>query len=257
MRIIKYTSVHKSSRFFYTLVFASLLFSCRTAYQPTTTDYVEYKISAQLPKDQELVALTAPYRDSMNKIMSTVIGIAGETLERKQPESNLGNFMADMMLYAGNKVFGDTVDAAFVNYHGMRITVIPKGQVTVGKIFELMPFQNLVVLQRVKGDILQRFLDLTAAEGGWPVAGITMKIVDKKATDVKIKGEPLDPSKTYNIINSDYIATGGDNAVMLQSIPHESSGYLMRDAIFDYIKELQRQGKTISSKVENRVTDGQ
>ncbi len=44
---------------------------------------------------------------------------------------------------------------------------------------------------------------------------------------------------------------------MLQSIPHESSGYLMRDAIFDYIKELQRQGKTISAKIENRVTNGQ
>lgn len=257
MHIIKRTSTIQINKFFYTLAFASLLISCRTAYQPTNADYVEYKISAQLPKDSELISLTAPYRDSMNKIMSTVVGVAGETLERKQPESNLGNFMADMMLYAGNKLFGDTVDAAFVNYHGMRITVIPKGEVTVGKIFELMPFQNLVVLQRVKGDVLQQFLDLTAAEGGWPVAGIKMQIVNKKATNVSVNDKPLDPAKFYNIVNSDYIATGGDNASMLQSIPHESSGYLMRDAIFDYIKELQRQGKTISAKIENRVTNGQ
>lgn len=257
MHIIKRTSIIQINKFFYTLAFTSLLISCKTAYQPTNADYVEYKISAQLPKDQGLVALTAPYRDSMNKIMTTVVGIAGETLERKQPESNLGNFMADMMLHAGNRFFGDSVDAAFVNYHGMRITIIPKGEVTVGKIFELMPFQNLVVLQRVRGDVLQKFLDLTAAEGGWPVAGVTMQIVDKKASNVKIKGESLDPLKMYNIVNSDYIATGGDNASMLSNIPHESSGHLMRDAIFDYIKELQKQGKTISAKIENRVTNGQ
>jgi hypothetical protein len=43
----------------------------------------------------------------------------------------------------------------------------------------------------MKGSVLQQFLDLTAARGGWPVAGITMHIKDNKAVDVMINGSHL------------------------------------------------------------------
>ncbi|MFN2457496.1 MAG: 5'-nucleotidase C-terminal domain-containing protein [Chitinophagaceae bacterium] len=236
------------------LLLTIFFFACNTRFFPARSNYENYKISENLPKDSSLTVLVSPYRDSMNKSMNKVIGIADETLEKKHPESTLGNFMADAMLWAGKKLFNNQVDAAFVNYGGIRITALPGGQVTNGKIFELMPFQNFVVLQNLKGDVLQQFLDLTAAEDGWPVAGIKMQIVNKKAVNVTINGEPLNINKTYRIVNSDYIATGGDNAAMLKTIPFQNTGYLMRDAIFDYIQELNKQGKNISAKIENRVT---
>jgi 2',3'-cyclic-nucleotide 2'-phosphodiesterase (5'-nucleotidase family) len=116
-----------------------------------------------------------------------------------------------------------------------------------------MPFDNLLILQKLKGDMLQQLLDLTASRGGWPVAGITMQIKDKKAVNVMVGGKPLDPDATYTTVNSDFVANGGDNADMLRNVPQITNGYLMRDAIFDYIKKLKSGGKNINAKLENRV----
>ena len=120
-----------------------------------------------------------------------------------------------------------------------------------------MPFDNMLIIQRMKGIVLQQFLDLVASRGGWPVAGMTMQIRDKKAVNVMIGGKSLDPEKIYTTVNSDFVANGGDNADMLRDIPQDNIGYLMRDAIFDYIKKLKSQGKNISANLENRVTNAQ
>lgn len=120
-----------------------------------------------------------------------------------------------------------------------------------------MPFDNLLILQKIKGSVLQQLLDLTADKGGWPMAGLTMQIKDKKAVNVIIGGKPIDPDRVYTIANSDFIANGGDNADMLRPIPQITNGYLMRDAIFDYISKLKSQGKNITATIENRVTNAQ
>jgi len=147
------------------------------------------------------------------------------------------------------------VDVAFINYGGIRLTQLPAGNVTRGKIFEMMPFDNILVLQRLKGRELQQFLDLIAARGGWPVAGMSMQIKDKKAINVLVAGKPIDPDAVYGVLNSDFVANGGDNADILKVLPRETRGYLMRDAIIDYIQKLKSQGKNISARVENRVTN--
>ena len=231
--------------------------SCSTTYVPITAEHAGYRISDSLSRDTFLQTLMRPYRDSVDRSMNQVIGTAVKSLEKKQPEGTLGNFMADAMYYAGSKKYGIPVDGAFVNYGGVRITQLAAGPVTRSKVFEMMPFDNLVIIQRLKGSELQSFLNLIADRGGWPMSGITMHIRDKKAVNVKVGGQPLDMNKTYTIINSDYVASGGDNAVMLKNLPQESNGYLMRDAIFDYIKMLQAERKDINANIENRVTNDQ
>lgn len=228
--------------------------SCNTLYQPTQVAYNHYEITANRPKDSGMLRLLAPYSDSINRSMNEVVGIAEESLEKSQPSGTLGHFMADVMLYAGQQKFSVPIDAAFVNYGGLRIPQMPKGRVTRSTVFELMPFENLVVVQAVKGEVLQQFLDHIAVAGGWPVAGITFKIKNKKAVDVVINGQPIDKNKTYHIVNSDYVANGGDNAVMLKDIPQKNKGYLMRNAVFDYIKALKAAGKNITATKQNRIT---
>lgn len=233
------------------------LASCNTLFLPTKTEYKDYRITAEVPKDSGMLQLMQPYRDSVERGMNQVIGIAEKTLDKKMPEGSLNNFMADAMYVMAKEKYGVAVDAAFVNYGGIRINQLAAGPVTRGKVFEIMPFDNLLILQKVKGDVLQQFLDLTAAHGGWPVAGLTMQIQNKKAVNVKVGGVPLDLNKTYIIANSDYVANGGDNAAMLKPIPQQTNGYLMRDAIFDYIKVLKSQGKNISATEDNRVSNAQ
>ncbi len=229
-----------------------LLLSCSKVYRPAGVAYEGYAVSGTRV-DSALLVLTAPYRDSVERSMNEVVGTATHTLEKKQPEGTLGNFMADAMLHMGRRKFG-AADAAFVNYGGIRLTQLPAGPVTRGKIFELMPFDNLLILQELKGSVLQEFLDLTAARGGWPVAGLSLQIRDGKAVNVTVGGQPLDPAKTYRIINSDYIATGGDNAVMLKVLPYRNIGYLIRDALFEYIQVLKAEGRPISATEEKRIT---
>lgn len=230
-----------------------LLTACNTVQRPVSADYEDYRITPALAKDSVLERALQPYRDSVNHTMNTVIGSLGVTLEKKQPEGSLGNFMTDAMLNMASKKFGVNADVAAVNYGGIRLGQLPAGPVTNGKIFELMPFDNLVVLQEVSGEVLQNFLNLTAERGGWPLAGVTMQISNKKAVNVLIGGKPLDPARTYTLVNSDYVANGGDNASMLKALPQKNIGYLMRDAFFDYIKVLQSEGKNIWAKEEKRV----
>ncbi len=231
--------------------------SCNTSYRTTSLSYNDYQISSAQQKDDEVLAILQPYSDEINKSMNDVMGMADKDLEKKQPECTLGNFMVDAFYVMAKEKYQTSVDVAFLNFGGIRLTQLPKGNVTRGKIFELMPFDNLLIIQKVNGQVLQQVLDLTAAQGGWPVAGITMQIKDKKAVNVMIGGKPIDPQAIYTTVNSDFVANGGSDAAMLRPIPQISNGYLMRDAIFDYITWLKTQGKNISANEENRVTHAQ
>ncbi|MBI5372490.1 MAG: 5'-nucleotidase C-terminal domain-containing protein [Sphingobacteriales bacterium] len=231
--------------------------SCRTSYQGQSLQYKDYRISQTMPRDTAVLQFLQPFSDSVNNSMNKVLGVVPVSLEKSQPESTLGNFMADAFLTMAREKYQARVDLAFVNFGGIRLTQLPAGNVTRGKVFELMPFDNLLILQKLKGSVLQQLLDLTAARGGWPMAGLTMQIKNNKAVNVQIGGQPLDPEKIYTIANSDFIANGGDNADMLRSIPQIRNGYLMRDAIIDYIGGLVRQGKGIGATIENRVSYAQ
>lgn len=233
------------------------LASCNKALQPAGVAYQDYKIGASLVRDSALLSLIAPYRDSVDKSMNEVVGIAAATLEKKQPSGSLGNFMADAVLAMARTKFNTPVDFAIINYGGIRSLQLAKGTVTRGKVFELMPFDNLLVLQKLSGAQVQQLCDYLAARGGWPIAGAGFSIQNKKAVDVRIGGEPLQPDKTYTLANSDYVANGGDDAAFLKPIPQINSGYLIRDALIGYIRNLHQQGQPIAENNENRIRHAQ
>ncbi|MBI2283713.1 MAG: 5'-nucleotidase C-terminal domain-containing protein [Bacteroidetes bacterium] len=236
---------------FWTLIF--WISSCNSTQTVTTVQYKDYRIEKSVQPDTAIVRMLAPYSAALNESMNKVIGFSNNQLSAKQPESGLGNFMADCMRSMAEKKFDRRVDAGFMNQGGIR-SYIPKGNITVGRIFELMPFDNLLVIQEVKGSVLQQFLDKMAADGGWPVsAGLTMGIKDKKAVNVQINGKPLDATVVYVIANSDYVANGGSDCEMLRRIPQQNKGYLIRDALIDFVADLTRQGKPLDYQIENRV----
>ena len=185
--------------------------------------------------------------------MNDVVGTLSVTMDKGQPESSLGDWMADAYLYMAREKFKTKVDGAMMNFGGIRLTQLAAGPITRGKVFELMPFDNLLILQKMTGAQLQQLLDHIASRNGWPLAGITMEIKDKKAVNIKVGGELLDNAATYVIANSDFVANGGDDAAMLRSIPQINMGYLMRDALFDYINTYKQAGKPITAPASNRV----
>lgn len=234
-----------------------LLISCNPKFQSQKAEFIDYRIHSTRSADSTVLFLLKPYSDNINSTMNRVIGYNEFKLENKQPEGSLGNFMADAFLTIAAEKFNEPVDGAMVNSGGVRLNELPKGNITLSKMYELMPFDNLLLLQKIKGDDLQKFFDYIASKGGWPIAGITLQIKDKKAVNVKVGGQPIDFNKTYTIANSDFVINGGDSDNILKPIPAKNIGYFMRDALIEYVEKMKAAGKNISFKEENRVSYAQ
>ena len=250
--------MRRNSKFFLALFSVALFtISCKTVYQPQSVKYKDYRFTNNSKQDSGLIKILQPYADSVNKSMNTIIAVAETELEKKQPEGTLGNVLADAMLAKAKQVYKVPVDAGFINYGGIRLTSIPAGNITRGKVFELSPFDNIIVLQKLSGKIFQEFLNHISARGGWPAAGITWQIKNKMAINVLINNVPINENETYTIALLDYVANGGDDCVMLKTIPQINNGYLFRDGVIAYFTEIYQQGKKIASKIENRVSNAE
>ena len=247
----------------FSIIFLSFLctivcfLSCKTIYQPQSVTYAAYRLNQANKQDSNLIILLQPYADSVNKSMNTIIAVAGSELEKKQPEGTLGNVMVDAMLAKAKEVYKLPVQAAFINYGGIRLTSVPAGNITRGKVFELAPFDNDIVIQKLNGKVLQEFLNHISGRGGWPAAGITWQIKNKIAVNVLVNGQPIGETTEYNIAMVDYVANGGDDCTMLRGIPQQSAGLVLRDALIAYFIDQTREGKKIAAKIENRVTNAE
>jgi 2',3'-cyclic-nucleotide 2'-phosphodiesterase (5'-nucleotidase family) len=244
----------KKSSPFIVLIISLLFFSCHTSYNPQSVEYADYRVKQERITDSTMVRLLEPYSKQLYASMNEVIGQVSANLEKHQPEGSLGNLMADAMMFSATKKFKKHIDAAFMNYGGIRLTQIPAGPLTRGKLFELSPFDNYIVLLDIKGSVFKQFLDHIAGRGGWPVAGMTMHITDKKAQNILIGGKPLNEEAQYTIALLDYTANGGDDSFMLKNLPQQNGGFLLRDELQEYFIQLQKEGKTISAPVEGRIT---
>lgn len=247
--------MRKGSYLISILIFLSCA-SCNTIYHPQSAQYINYKVSSRPVTDSSIVHLIAPYRAELNRSMNEVIAEVGVVLRKEQPEGSLGNLMADVMLISARKKYDRAVDVALMNFGGIRLTEIAPGPLTRGKVFELSPFDNYVVLLTMNGMLLKQFLDHVAGRGGWPVAGMTMKLVNGKSSDVLIGGKPLDLAAQYTVAVLDYTANGGDESYMLKELKQQNNGLLLRDQLIEYFSDQQRQGKKIVASVEGRVTKG-
>jgi 2',3'-cyclic-nucleotide 2'-phosphodiesterase (5'-nucleotidase family) len=248
----------KTTQFFFFLFSAAVIASCKASYVPERVIYTGYAIQGQRPTvDSSMLVLLKPYADSVNRSMNDVIGIVETTLEKQQPQGSLGNLMADALLLKAREKFNTRVQLAIINYGGIRLPQLPAGPLTRGKVYELMPFDNALILQQLKGSLLQHWFDFIAAKGGWPIAGASFIIQQQKATQVLINGKPIDNNATYTVAHSDYLANGGDGCTFLTAIPQQNIGYLMRDALLEYFTAFTVKGQNIRYQPQTSVSYGE
>ncbi len=198
--------------------------------------------------DSSIAIMIAPYKQKLDAQMNEIIGEAEETLTKELPDGSLGNFVADACLsYAQNN--NTTADFCVLNSGGVRIPAIQKGPITIGKIYELMPFDNMIEVVELDGNACKELFTWIAKWKGAPVSGIELMLANGEATNVKIKGEPFNESKTYFVATTDYVANGGDGATMFAKGKRTSNNYKLRDAIIDYVKNKQ----TIKANNNGRI----
>ena len=210
--------------------------------------------------DSATAAMIAPYKDSLDAIMTQVVGRSAVAMpkERDKLETLLGNFVADVCLDRVNRVYQPSdnhgADFCLLNTGGLRSS-LPQGNLTRGNIFELMPFDNEMVVVTLSGQKTWELLRYLAASGGQPVAGIKMGIrPDKTPGTTLIKGVTFDSTRTYKVVTSDYLANGGDKMDFFRNpVKLETTGYKIRDAILDYLAEQQKNNNIIQPALDGRM----
>lgn len=234
-------------------LFLSSLYSCSKQIYVANEEVSYSRVDNKLKeRSSNIDALIAPYKVSLDSVMNEVIAYSPQELVKKKPNSSLGNWFSDVIKDAGIEALSDQeIDVSLQNYGGLRISSIAEGEITVGKIYELMPFDNQLVVLTLDSSEMQQLYDRVADYGGWPISGSTFTIKNKRAKDIQIQGKPLSNTRTYQVGLSDYIANGGDNCFFLKELPRVTPGILIRDLIIDYL--VNRKIKTISVDNSERI----
>ena len=245
--------------FYLTLIFFGfvLLDSCSVSYKPVQTNARQYRFDANdsiLP-DAGISSFVRPYREKLSELTKEVLIQSKVEMTKGKPESTLGNFFADAFYQEAQKLTDHPLAFVAQNYGGLRRPSLPKGNINVGHIYELMPFENYIVILHGDSALLQNFFDHIAAHGGWPVSSqLSMKINGNKAVDIRLSGQPLSGGKTYYFALPDYIANGGDRFFFLKEVPRDETGVLIRDAIISHLRKKGKEGVFLLPRLEGRIT---
>lgn len=236
-----------------------LLFACSSH-----TKYVGNNSSISVDStatiNNEVAQLIKPYKEKLDAEMNEVLVISAEEFpkEKGKAETKLGNLVADLSLEIANDYYKDNIDFCLLNFGGLR-TSLPKGEITRGKIFELMPFENELVVVNINNDSLNSLINYIKKVGGQPIShGIYLKYnpngKDEHIIEV-IEEFEGDKTSFTQVLTSDYLAKGGDNMTFFANpIKYEKVGIKLRDAIIQYCQEQHQQGKQLTGKLDGRIT---
>ena len=217
-----------------------LLVACSPTY--TLQSYNDEVIGIQAGVDSTILAIITPYQVRIEDQMNEVLTYTKNDLEKGKPQSTIGNFVTDLCLnYADAHI-------CVMNNGGLR-TTISKGEITRGKLYELMPFENeLVVLELNKDDYIG-LLNYIGSRGGEPFSGITIAI--NKDGKILSNSWPVNFEKgeKVRVLTSDYLANGGDEMSFFHEKEQQKVGLKLRDAIIDYCSKTD----TIDVQLDNRI----
>lgn len=235
-----------------------MIASCKA---PVTYNKIEGKqiaITDTLATDQTIEAFIKPYREHVNSDLDSVISYAMETYSKSDGKLNtaIGNFMADALYDQSNPILekrtGESIDFVLLNHGGIR-SIISKGNITTRTAFEMMPFENAIVVIKLKGAEVKELLDyLAEAKRAHPISKLKIELdADGKLFDATVNGQPIDYNKTYNVLTNDYLMNGGDRMDFFKTRDTVYVlDYKIRNALIDYF----HKNDTIRPVMDNRFT---
>ena len=238
-----------------------ILSSCATHYSVSDIKTKQYPVndSTIASVDSAAYNYIKPFRDTLDKIMSEIIVYSEQNVGKGSPEGLLGNFTTDALLNQTNLKCDSLkikhADFAFGNSGGLRMS-LPTGEVKLGRVFELMPFENTILILEMNHEQLKNLFQYIVQRKGIPLAGIRLKISKTDYQDVTIDGMPYDSTKTYRVATNDYLANGGDGMMFLRDVQSKTDIELkVRDSYIREMRNLNQQGKKLKVVLDGRVSE--
>ena len=165
-----------------------------------------------------------PLDEIRNRVVAqTDVAIGGDRAVCRSEECSMGNLIADAMLA---RVRDQGIDIAIQNGGGIRAS-IDAGDVTMGEVLTVLPFQNTLSTFQVTGQTLLEALENGVSQveegaGRFPqVAGMSYvydaaKPAGERISDVLVGGAPVDLGKVYGVVSNNYVRNGGDGYKMFR-----------------------------------------
>lgn len=216
-----------------------------------------YSRAGTLVEDASVKAIAERYSKELQPILSEVIGTTETALPHDKTvpgTSLLGQWTTDVM----RKVAG--VQIGITNGGGLR-TSIAAGNITMGNMYEVMPFDNTLVKMELKGSDLKRVIEngIDNKEIGWvQIGGVKVYYDEKAEFGNKItamfleNGTKIEMDKTYSVVTNDFMFTGGDKFDFKGAINAVDSMLPIREALVTELKKV----KAISVKNNNNIVAG-
>lgn len=234
-----------------------LLFSCKEGkLQVSKIEGKQLPISTSIATNPKIDAFIEPYKTSIEKEMSNILAYAPNDLSKTNGKYNsaIGNMMADAVMELANPIFkkrlGQNIDGVLLNYGGIRAS-IPKGNITTRTAYNIMPFENQVVIVDLPAAAIDSMFAYLAKEQlAHPISG--MKLVLNPDNSIKtalIQGKSIEKDKTYFIATNDYLKNGGDRMYFFADGKNDFYiDYKLRNLFIDYFKKKD----TIAPKIDER-----
>ena len=222
----------------YFLFLTLCLCGCHTSVQvgSVETSAIAVDASSDSIADSAYIAYLVSYKEAVEREMAVVIGYAADEMYVASPECPMLNWATEVLWARAKEVYPNKVDMAVMNMGGMRCEW-HKGPITQGNVFELMPFDNQLVVLTLKGEDILALCQSFATYGAQGVAGLRMTAVDGQLADVTIGGKPIDMNALYTLATSDYLSGGTDHMEALKNhVDCWNSGLLVRDLYVQSVK---------------------
>jgi len=159
--------------------------------------------------DPEISSILDMYRSALHDTMGETIATVHDTLRFDKPESALGNLVADALRYRAGYELKRFVNVSVIGDSSFRLYLTP-GELTRKDVMEFMPYENHLVILRLRGDKIFELANQIAELGGAPVSGMRLRIVDGRARGVLINAQTLSSDKEYLVATTSWAANGGD-----------------------------------------------
>lgn len=195
----------------------------------------------EIAESPKMLSLLTPFQNKGKAQLEVKIGsvngfLQGDRSKVRFVQTNLARvLLAAQMARTG-------ADLGVMSGGGVRDS-IEAGDITYKDVLKVQPFGNVVVYADMTGTALTEYLTAVAKmkpdSGAYPqFANVGFVARDGKLTDLKIKGEPIDPAKTYRLATLSFNATGGDGYPRLDDKPgYVNTGFIDAEVLKEYIQK--------------------